>query len=133
MKKISALLVLIFSITVMACSNVPPKITTPAMEPIDVSKPFYVVAERQKSEIEKALEKAGIKVSDSAFDAEYHLRVQVGTSRRTLDCGSVNNVIYAVMHRGIEVLGMKGRGPTGSCEPNIFDQMTQAIVARSQK
>jgi len=133
MKTVSTSLVLFFSVMLMACSNIPPKITMPAMAPIDVSEAFYVVAERQKPEIEKALKKEGIKVAARAFDAGYQLRVRVGTNRRTLDCGSVNSVTYQLMKGGAEVLGMKGRGPTGSCDPNIFDQMTQAIVARSTK
>ena len=100
---------------------------------IDTSKPFFVVAKRQKSEIEKALKKEGIPTTEKLGVSAYQLRVRVGSTRLTKTCGSVNNVSYEILDQGIRILAMKGRGPTGGCDPNIFDQMSKLIVAKSGK
>lgn len=133
MRKIAAPLFVLALMMAMSCADIPPRITSPPMAPIDTNQSFFVEAERQKDAVEKALKKENLKTTSNAFDAYYLLRVRVGTGLRTLDCGHVNNVTYEVLHKGIEVMGMKGRGPTRGCEPNIFDQMTQAIVAQRKQ
>ncbi len=54
----------------------------------------------------------------------------MGSSRQSHGCGTKNNVSYSLSAASIPVLQIKGRGFTGTCEPNIFDAMTATLASR---
>jgi len=122
---------LVLLLMIMGCANVPPRVTYAPNEPINIEKPFFLVVNRDRAEVEKALKKEGVKISEQSLSSIYELRVRVGRSVAHQDCGSVHNVSYEVLDRGMRVMIIKGRGPAGSCKPNIFDQMSKELVAQS--
>ena len=117
----------------MGCANVAPRVTFAATEPIDIERPFFLVVNRDGEQVEKALSKEGVKITNANLDSIYELRVRVGRNLSREKCGSVHNVSYEVLDRGMRVMIIKGRGPTGSCQPNIFEQMSKELVAQSAK
>ena len=117
----------------MGCANVAPRVTFAPTEPIDIERPFFLVVNREGAKVEKALSNAGIKITNANLASTYELRVRVGRELSNNKCGNVHNVSYEVLDRGMRVMIIKGRGPTGSCEPNIFEQMSKKLAAQSAK
>jgi hypothetical protein len=62
--------------------------------------------------------------------APYTLHVKIGSSRGTRECGSKNNISYSLSGQGFSVLGIKGRGWTGSCPDNMLDEMSALLAAQ---
>jgi hypothetical protein len=124
----------------VACSSAP---VAPRVEMIDGfhgPRPatIYVIPERDAAAIQASLEKAGFTVTPEASSAAYLLRVAVGAKRATTPCGTVNNVRYQLgsgseagtdPRHSWRVLEIKARGPTGSCQPNVYDEMSAALRA----
>jgi hypothetical protein len=116
----------------LACSTtVPATITMRPTAPIKRSSPFFVVTRSQRESIEKSLGAAGLQVSDDPSKVGYSIEVRIGGSRGSRDCGTVNNVVYIVTAGGQRVMVIKGRGPTGSCSPNIFDDLSKQLAANT--
>jgi hypothetical protein len=123
-------LVLSGSILSMSCSTtVPATITWSLSTPLDGEPAVFVVAVSQREPINRSLEKAGVRVIESGV-APYSLRVKIGSSRGTRECGSKNNVNYLLSAYGSTVLGMKGRGWTGDCQDNMLDEMSALLAAQ---
>lgn len=118
---------------IMGCANVPPRVTYAPSEPINRDRPFFLVASRERAKIEKALKQEGVATTAQNLTSMYELRVRVGRSLSNEKCGSVRNVSYEVLDQGMRVMIIKGRGPTGSCTSNIFEQMSKMLVAQSAK
>ena len=59
----------------------------------------------------------------------YTLIAKVGSKRGSSEpCGTTNNVVYDLRSGSGRVLVIKGRGRTGTCKPNIFDDMSQKLA-----
>jgi hypothetical protein len=86
----------------------------------------FVTANDQGPRVEQSLRDAGLSVVEPA-DATYLLRVDVGNSRGTQACGSTKNVRYILSKGRTRILVLKGRGRTGQCSPNIFDDMSRLL------
>jgi len=53
----------------------------------------------------------------------------MGRNRWSTTCGGVSNVAYLPKSSGRYVLVIKGSGLTGSCSPNVFDDMSQMLAS----
>ena len=49
-------------------------------------------------------------------------------ARLTDVCGQKHNVSYSLAVHGSNVMVIKARGWTGSCEPNMFDEMSAKLA-----
>ena len=124
----SSLLVLSLGLSSACASHVPATVSWTARVPITTSASIYVLAQRQHERIVKSLVDAGLKVSDEWTGEGYSLKVSVGSSRLRRGCGTVNNVAYVLNGDGQRLMVIKGRGATGSCEPNVFDDMSRTLA-----
>lgn len=114
----------------MACAaNVPPTITSRAPVRLDPNGGVYVVAKEQREEIVESLQDAGITLASDLGSMSYALEVRLGSGRGTAACGYTNNVAYILTAAGQRLMVIKGRGPTGSCEPSIFDEMSRELYS----
>jgi len=112
-------------------SDVAPTVSRSPSAPFKKNAPIYVLAATQRARVLQSLTDAGLNVSDELGAGGYSLTVKIGSSRKTLDCGTVNNVVYIMNASGAQYLVMKGRGPTGSCQPNILDDMAKELATLS--
>ena len=112
-----------------ACATaVPPMITQHPVAPIVKSEGMYLIASRHRDTIKESMTRAGLKPVDSPTGS-YSLEVNVGKGRGSGDCGTVSNVNYILTSAGGRVMVIKGRGPTGSCDDNIFAAMSQKLAS----
>ena len=113
----------------VACSSTSPAtVTRRAHIPLDPEKGIFVVAHEQRDTIIASLEKAQIRIATDLESMGYALDVRLGSPRGSRECGSVHNVVYTLSDRGQKLLVIKGRGPTGDCDPNIFDDMSEELA-----
>ena len=56
------------------------------------------------------------------------MNVKVEKNRGNRTCGRISNVAYILDGNGRHLMVIKGRGPTGSCTPNVFDDMSQKLA-----
>jgi hypothetical protein len=111
-----------------SCSTiVPATITRPLAIELDEEAAVFLVAARQREAVKRSLENAGIRVIESGV-APYTLQVKIGSSRGGRECGSKNNIVYSLSAYGRTVLGMKGRGWTGSCPDSMLDDMSTLLA-----
>jgi hypothetical protein len=123
-----AVLVLCVSVCLTSCGTIiPATITRPLAVNLDEEAAVFLVAARQREAVKRSLERAGIRVLESGV-APYTLRVKIGSSRGSRECGSKNNVIYSLSAYGRTVLGMKGRGWTGNCPDSMLDDMSALLA-----
>jgi hypothetical protein len=114
----------------VACaSSIPATVTRRAMTPIDRDASVFVVAERQRPAVVASLERAGIQVVEEFSRMDYALEVRVGSNRLSRECGSIHNVSYVLTGFGQNLLVIKGRGATGTCDPSIFDDMSRELAS----
>ncbi len=112
-----------------ACSSlVPATVTQSPSFPFEKDKGILLMATRQNGRIAQSLTDAGLKIVAKRSESEYALQVKVGSSRASTECGSINNVVYILNVEGRRVVVIKGRGSTGSCTPNIFDDMSRKLA-----
>ncbi len=117
-----------------ACSSVvPPTVTWGPVAAITGEPTVSLKANRQLPRIQQSLRSAGLATGVGPADAEYALQVKVGKSRRTKPCGTLHNVVYLLRGQAGRVLVIKGRGLTGTCSPNIFDDMSQTLASFFQR
>lgn len=126
MRRYAILVLLGFS---AACTSpVPPTVTKAPIAPITGRAEVFLSATEQGPRIRKSLRDAGFEVVSST-GAPYTLVVKVGNGRASMECGAVNNVSYDLRSPGGRVMVMKGRGRTGTCTPNIFDDMSRKLAS----
>ena len=126
---------------------VQPILTSPPNAPIQANPTIFVAAQRDRGRITESLERLGIAVVDQG-DPDYLLRAKAGGGKRLAkNCGTFSNVSYELFDFSKEyirdtrflrwgsvtrgdrrVLTMKGRGWTGGCSPNIWDDMSRTLV-----
>jgi len=113
-----------------ACSShVPATVTLTPPMPIKKDLTIFVLAQRQRERIVQSLRDAGLVVSDEWDNTGYSLTVRVGSNRGSAECGGTNNVDYTLSGAGQRLMVIKGRGRTGSCDPNIFDDMSRKLAS----
>ena len=113
----------------VACSSlVPATVTYSPTFPFEKNEEIFLMANRQHARIGQSLMDAGLKIADKLGESTYALRVNVGSSRSSSKCGTVNNVAYVLTAEGRRVVVIKGRGATGTCTPNIFDDMSRKLA-----
>ena len=128
--RIAILVPIVLSLGLLsACASaVPAHVTLLPEAPLGTSAAIYLIALKQPERVATSLTAAGFQITDDYFSDAYSLTVNVGNSRSVQGCGSVNNVEY-VLSRGEQLVVIKGRGRTGSCEPNIFDDMSRKLAS----
>ena len=90
----------------------------------------FVSAVDQRERIERSVRDSGLQTVPSTSEADYELRVDVGSSRGIAkSCGTKNNVRYVLARGRARIMEVKGRGATGECSPNIFDEMSRALAS----
>jgi hypothetical protein len=121
-------------LAMLGCSSeVPATVTVRPQLPLPANAKVLVLAAYQRDRIIQSVERAGLSVTDEWGGADYILEVKLGSTRRTMTCGTVRNVIYVVSRRRASRMVVKARGPTGSCDPNVFDEMSRKLAAFSAR
>ena len=108
---------------------VPATVTRAPATALRSNPKIFVQATIQRGRIVESLRNAGINAQDSLPGADYTLLVKVGRNRRSTPCGGISNVAYLLSGEGRYVLVIKGRGPTGSCITNVFDDMSHELAS----
>lgn len=113
-----------------ACTPQPSRVTYEALLPETRDRQLFLVATRQKERVRHSLEKAGFEMVEDPLEAPFYLRVTLGNEKGFRDCGTLNNVKYALRYEGIPILDLGAAGWTGTCEPNVFDEMSGQLMRR---
>ncbi len=111
------------------CASVPATVTRMPRSPLKADPAIFLQSTRQWPRIAKSLSDAGIQLAESYSEADYILNVKVGRSRGSRSCGGGSNVAYVLDDRGGHLMVIKGRGLTGACVPNVFDDMSQTLAS----
>ena len=88
----------------------------------------YLQASVQRPRMLGSLRNARIRISESFEEADYILTVVVGKRRVDMTCGGMHNIVYILSENGFQLMEIKGRGLTGDCIPNVFDDMSQTLA-----
>lgn len=132
-------------VVVLACNSVAPVVTRPPLAPLRPESKLYVSAHKDRGRIVRALQEAGFQVTDGD-DADYAVAVDLGATKWSKGCGGLHNVRYTLIDLdasssreaflanlrsgGFSVLEIKGRGWTGECDANIYEQMSHALAGQ---
>ncbi len=109
-------------------STVPATVTMRPASPLEANATIYLKTRVRLRRIALSLRDAGLTPTNQVEGAGYTLDVRVGSGRGSSDCGRVSNVAYILTRAGSRVMAIKGRGRTGSCTPNVFDDMSQKLA-----
>jgi hypothetical protein len=116
-------------VLVSGCTSpVPPTVTRAPMTSLRAHPAVYLHANVQRPRILDSLRGAGIRTAISLEEADYILTVDVGKRRVAMKCGGMHNIVYILGSNGLPLMEIKGRGLTGDCLPNAFDDMSQTLV-----
>lgn len=116
--------------SVVSCaSDVPATVTRNYGFAIDRKADIFVIAPDERPRIVESLKKAGLKPVDVRSATGYSLDVRLGGNRSTEPCGSVRNVTYILSGPPGRMAVIKGRGATGTCEPNMYDDMSAKLAS----
>jgi hypothetical protein len=110
-------------------SPVPPTVTRTPRAPLEANPAVFLQASVQRPRVAESLRNAGVRLAESFAEADYILNVNVGRRRQTQACGGSSNIAYILDGRGRHLMVIKGRGLTGTCTPNIFDDMSQKLAS----
>ena len=110
-------------------SPVPPTVTRAPMSPLEANATIFLQANVQRPRIAESLRKAGVRLSESYSEADYILNVNVGRRHKNQTCGGSSNIAYILDGRNRHLMVIKGRGLTGTCVPNVFDDMSQKLAS----
>ena len=109
-------------------SPVPPTVTKPPTTSLNANPTVYLQAIVQRPRILESLRNARIRVAESFETADYILTIDVGKRRVKMKCGGMHNMVYRLSGGGSRLMEIKGRGLTGDCIPNAFDDMSQMLA-----
>ena len=109
-------------------SPVPPTVTRAPVTSLSAHPAIYLQANVQRPRILDSLHGAGIRTTNSLEEADYILAVDVGERRVNMKCGGMHNIVYILSGDGFPLMEIKGRGLTGECVPNVFDDMNQTLA-----
>jgi hypothetical protein len=112
---------------VTCCAQETPRATQRGILPAKRDGALFLVAARQKPRIAESLRLAGFEPAADLLDAQFLLRVTVGNEKGFRDCGTLNNVKYSLRMEGQTILEITGSGWTGTCSPNLFDDLSQRL------
>jgi hypothetical protein len=116
--------------SVVSCaSDVPATVARHYGFAINKKTEIFVIASDERPRIVESLKKAGLKPVDVRSATGYSLDVRLGGNRRTQPCGSVRNVTYILSGPPGRMAIIKGRGATGTCEPNMYDDMSAKLAS----
>lgn len=124
--RVAAVLVLACALLPSCSTPVPATVTFGPSIRMTKEPTIAVLAVAQRPQIEQSLLAAGLIVPPDR-PANYWLEVDVGASRGSQSCGPIANVKYTLIRRGTPILVVKARGPTGACDPNVFDEMSRLM------
>ena len=123
-----AVAVVLQLVLLSSCTTpVPATVTRAPAAPLKSNPKIFVQATVQRERIVASLRDAGLEAVDLSSDTDYTLKVRVGRSRRGTHCGGISNVAYVLSGEGRYVMVIKGRGLTGGCRLNIFDEMSHML------
>ena len=123
-----AVAVVLQLVLLSSCTTpLPATVTRAPVSPLKSNPKIFVRAAAQRERIVESLRNAGLEAMNSSSGPDYTLEVRVGRSRRSTPCGGISTVAFVLSHEGRYVLVIKGRGLTGSCRPNIFDDMSHKL------
>jgi len=112
-------------VLVSGCTSpVPPTVTRAPPTPLKANPSIYLQAGVQRPRVAESLRNASVRLTETFSEADYILTVNVGRRRRTQTCGGSSNVAYILDGRSSHLMVIKGRGLTGTCAPNVFDDMS---------
>jgi hypothetical protein len=120
-------------LVLVGCGPKSPEVRVFGLLPHTTESTLFLVAARQKEWIAKSLRSARFELADDPLDAALFLRVTVGNEKSFRQCGTRNNVKYALRSNRRTVLEVKASGWTGSCEPNVFDDMSRRLRRELEK
>lgn len=128
MIRVRVLAVLILLVAGGCASPVPPR--TQVFAPIDVGaeQRLYVSTNDEREAVLAALRQAGFAITEDLQELPFVLTVRLGSRRSTSACGAVRNAVFQLMHSGVQIAVIKGRGSTGSCDPNILLDMSAELA-----
>ena len=109
-------------------SPVLPTVTQPPTASLRAHPAIYLQANVQRPRIIDSLHGAGIRTTTSLEEADYFLAVDVGERRVNMKCGGTHNIVYILNGKGLTLMEIKGRGMTGDCMPNVFDDMSETLA-----
>jgi len=109
-------------------SPVPATVTRAPRTTLKANPAIYVQANLQKPRVAESLRNAGVRPTESYGEADYILNVKVGRRRQTRACGGSGNIAYILDGGNRHLMVIKGRGFTGTCVPNVFDDMSQKLA-----
>ena len=116
-------------VLVSGCTSpVPPTVTRTPRSPLKADATIFLQATTQWPRVAESLRNAGLRLAKSHSEADYILKVNVGRRRRTQTCGGSSNIAYILDGRDSHLMVIKARGLTGSCVPNVFDDMSQKLA-----
>ena len=114
-------------------STVPATVTWGPWGAIHPDSKIYVRAARQSAAVDSAMRAAGFAPVKYAKDADYSLQVNIGSSRGSTACGTINNVAYILNMGPQRILVIKGRGPTGNCRSAVLGGLSDKLAAYFHK
>ncbi len=109
-------------------SPVPPTVTRAPTTPLKADPAIFLQASVQRPRVAESLRNAGVRLTETFSEADYILNVNVGRRRQTQACGGSSNVAYILDGKNSHLMVIKGRGLTGTCAPNVFDNMSQKLA-----
>ena len=112
-------------------SAVPATVTMSPGSPLEPNATIFLNSTAQRERIAQSLRDAGMTPTAQFQEADYALDVKVGRSRGSAACGGVSNIAYILSRADSRVMVIKGRGRTGSCTPNVFDDMSRKLASFS--
>lgn len=124
--RVVGVLVLVFALLPSCSTPVPATVAFGPSIRMTEEPTVAVTANEQRVQVEESLRAAGLIVARDR-PSNYWLQVDVGSSRGSQPCGRMANVRYTLSQRGERILVIKGRGPTGSCNPNVLDDMSRLM------
>jgi hypothetical protein len=117
-------------VALAGCSPSTPRVYVHMPLPQGVDPRITVVSALQRPRIVDSLRAAGFRMAEGADGGEYLLRVSLGTKQKRSSCGALQNVRYELRHEQSTWITAEAKGWTGSCEPNIFDELSRALRRR---
>ncbi len=116
-------------VLVSGCTSpVPPTVTRAPTTPLKENPAIFLQASVQNPRIAESLRNAGVRLSESYAEADYILNVNVGRRHDDQTCGGSSNIAYILDDRNSHLMVIKARGLTGTCAPNVFDDMSQKLA-----
>ena len=117
------------ALAVGCTSPVPPTVTRAPMSPLKAGPAIFLQASVERPRIAESLRQAGVRLAQSYGEADYILNARVGRRRATQACGGTSNVAYILDGTAGHLMAIKGRGLTGTCTPNVFDDMSRKLAS----